>query len=275
MPQAEHVQGGENCKKQCLSCRISSAFKIRYVRKLRRLGLASPSRAVLDKVRSGAGLRDVPGTVILDANRYPAPTIQHGPADHLRLLYVGRLHASKGTDLLFKVAARLAESRTFTLTVAGSGQDEERLRATYGHFDWCRFLGFISHQEISDRMAESDVLCVPSIWTENSPGTVIQALTTGLPVVGSRIGGIPELVDDGRTGMLVEPGDEQAWERALAALMDDPSVVEGWRRAATDESHRFDPDLIFGQVVRFMDEIASSEQRVPLPAPVEVQPLVG
>src|SRR2546430_14190684 len=65
---------------------------------------------------------------------------------------------------------------------------------SFGDRAWCRFHGHVAQQQVSNFMQGSDVLCVPSLWQENSPGVVIHALSQGLPVIGSDKGGIPELV---------------------------------------------------------------------------------
>ena len=71
-----------------------------------------------------------------------------------------------------------------------------------------------------------DVLVVPSIWPENSPFVIQEALLSGVPVVASRIGGIPELVDDGRNGLLFEPRDVDGSAPRAARLLDEPGLLD-------------------------------------------------
>jgi glycosyltransferase involved in cell wall biosynthesis len=82
-------------------------------------------------------------------------------------------------------------------------------------------------QDISNIMVNSDILCIPSIWAENSPGVVIHALSLGLPVIGSDKAGIPELVEDGKNGLLVPPGDMLAWQVALERILDPGALYLG------------------------------------------------
>jgi len=71
-----------------------------------------------------------------------------------------------------------------------------------------------------------DLLVVPSTWWENSPLTVLEALAAGVPVVGSRTGGLPELIEDGRTGLLVTPGDAAALRTALEDVVQGRKLAE-------------------------------------------------
>jgi glycosyltransferase involved in cell wall biosynthesis len=110
-------------------------------------------------------------------------------------------------------------------------------------------------QEVANWMAESDLLVVPSIWLENSPGVVIQALGVSLPVMGSDKGGIPELITNGENGVLVPPGDVAAWRAAFKAILDDPSRLDTYRSNAGRRFSEFDQDTIGKRVVAFFETI--------------------
>ena len=101
-------------------------------------------------------------------------------------------------------------------------------------------------------MQGSDVLCVPSIWRENSPGVVIHALSQGLPVIGSDKGGIPELVNHERNGLLVRAGDTDAWRRALEGVLIEPKILETWRANLAEEADLFDPVRLGQKLLEFI-----------------------
>ena len=101
-------------------------------------------------------------------------------------------------------------------------------------------------------MVNSDVLCVPSIWAENSPGVVIHALGLGLPVIGSDKGGIPELVEHNKNGMLVPPNDVTAWQNALESIFINPSMLVDWRIYAVQNTHQFDQDYLGNKILDFV-----------------------
>jgi glycosyltransferase involved in cell wall biosynthesis len=172
-------------------------------------------------------------------------------------LFVGRLHDSKGIRLLLRTAEQLAERYRFSLTVIGGGPIQSELTDRYSARSWCRFTGFIDQAKISDFMVNSDVLCVPSTWQENSPGVVIHALSLGLPVLGSNKGGIPELIQHGMTGLLVNAGDPAAWTAAIEQLLQDPAMLRQWRRNAAEQAARFDQDVLASGFLEFMESVAA------------------
>jgi glycosyltransferase involved in cell wall biosynthesis len=92
-------------------------------------------------------------------------------------------------------------------------------------------------------MTSSDLLAVPSIWFENAPLVISQALRLGLPVLASRTGGLPEMVDAGVTGDLVEPGDAAAWTAVIEKLLRDPAILARWRRGAELRRDAGGPDV--------------------------------
>ena len=173
-------------------------------------------------------------------------------SDAIRFLYVGRLHRTKGVEILLEAARLLANEYTFTLTVVGSGPQEAELRERYADSPWCRFVGQVTQTEVANFMVNSDVLCIPSVWMENSPGVVIHAISKGLPVIGSDTGGIPEYVCHGRNGLLVRPGDVTAWRNALASVLADDWLLDKWRAEAKAQAGRFDQNTIGEAIVNHL-----------------------
>ncbi|MEP9356970.1 glycosyltransferase family 4 protein [Xanthobacter sp. KR7-65] len=247
---------GKSCESQCFSCRLSMYWKLRCIRKIRRIGYVSPSRANLDQVARFFPIADYPSKVILNVNKYPSASVQREESKRLRLLFVGRVHATKGVDMLLEAVKRVAVSRAVSLTIIGDGPDRLKLESEYAGEPWCRFTGFITQQEISNHIVNSDLLCIPSVWVENSPGVVIHARSLGLPIIGSARGGIPELVDAGISGSLLPPGDVNAWAAEIERLIDAPDEVARWRKNALATSNTFEPDGVGQQIETFMYSLA-------------------
>lgn len=124
--------------------------------------------------------------------------------------YVGRLSHEKGVETLLKAACQ----KSFSLKVAGDGPLAEQLRSEYEKFGNIEFLGQVSPQQVSDLLANARFSVIPSECYENNPLGVIESLCAGTPVVGAKIGGIPELITDGR-GLTFESGNVESLDAAL------------------------------------------------------------
>lgn len=126
----------------------------------------------------------------------------HAPEVRARagFLFVGRLSPEKGIDVLARATASLDHA---ILRAAGTGPEDYRLVGIAG----LASLGSLPSQGIRQEMAAASALILPSIWYENFPRTLVEAFACGLPVIASRIGALSELVDDGVTGLLFEPGN--------------------------------------------------------------------
>ncbi len=157
------------------------------------------------------------------------------------LLFVGRLSPEKGVDTLVRAVSRLDDA---VLRVVGDGPERERLEAL-AHETRAKvvFDGWLDTQQVAGRMRSAALLCVPSVWYENCPGVVLEAMAAGLPVVASDLGGLTELLEWGKAGWLVAPGDVDAWVEALREALAHPD--ESMRRAERALSRvreRHDPE---------------------------------
>ena len=247
---------GASCARPCLGCRVSSRYKAALVGRFGRIGFSSPSVANLAALSALFPLARYPHVSIPNPNLYPSPARQWQKADRLRLLYVGRLHRSKGVADLLDAVAELAGAHPVSLSVVGDGPEGEALRRRYPDAGWLRFHGHVPEAAVGEWMGEADLLCVPSLWRENWPGVAVRALEMGLPVLASRVGGLPELIEPGVTGDLLPPGDRAAWVGALRRLLADPTELAGWRRSAAARRGRFDQDELGERLLAFMARIA-------------------
>ena len=127
-------------------------------------------------------------------------------------LFYGRLSREKGIDTLIKAA----EKAGIRLKVVGTGSlFEKYIAASYKNIE---FLGYKTGHDLSELIRLASFVIVPSEWYENNPLTILEAYSHGKPVIGSAIGGIPEIIDEGKTGFLFESGnEEQLVERLFKA----------------------------------------------------------
>lgn len=155
------------------------------------------------------------------------PLLRRGVCNTPLLLWVGRMQPWKGLDTAIRA---LAEIPGAVLVVAGDGEmraANERLAAELGLADRVRFLGSLPRAELPRYYAAADLLLATSFASETFGIGPVEAQACGLPVVAARFGGFPEVVAEGRTGLLVPPQDPAALAAACRALLADPA-----RRAA-------------------------------------------
>jgi len=163
---------------------------------------------------------------------------------------IGRLTEQKGHAMLFDALAQTPALQKMHLIVAGDGDLRESLRnraEALGLSSRVHFLGV--RRDVGDLLNAIDVFVLPSLW-EGLPLALILAMGAGVPVVATRVAGVPEVVEDGRTGLLVPPADAQELGRAVAHLVTDPAAgrrladnarqavlprfgVEGWVASTT------------------------------------------
>jgi glycosyltransferase involved in cell wall biosynthesis len=208
----------------------------------------APSRATALELARDYGARrvavlpNVTGGLGIEAQPVPGLGAAEG-----YLLFVGRLRIRKGLEVAFEALARLRdEGRPAQLLIAGDGEHRlalVRRAAELGLGDEAvRFLGRTSAGEVRSLLGRAAALVVPSIY-EGMPLVVLEAMAAGVPVVASRVSGIPEVVVDGETGWLVPPEDPPALASALAHALSDP--VERARRGRTGRERcreRFAPE---------------------------------
>jgi glycosyltransferase involved in cell wall biosynthesis len=138
------------------------------------------------------------------------------------VLYVGRLSPEKGVQLLVEAWRELGEG-PLELVVVGDGPLRERLaRRPVARL---RLAGQLPAAEVRRQMLAARALVLPSVWYEGQPVAVLEALAAGLPVLGSGIGGVPELLAPLGRDWLAAPGEVASWVAALRALAD-PERVE-------------------------------------------------
>jgi len=140
-------------------------------------------------------------------------------------LFVGRLSSEKGVDVLVQAFGMLAGA---SLRVAGTGPEANLLQGVAG----LTALGALPGERVRQQMAGSLALVLPSIWYENFPRTLVEAFGCGLPVIASRIGALAELVQDGVTGLLFEPGNAQDLTEKMHWAMQHPDEMAQMGRNA-------------------------------------------
>jgi glycosyltransferase involved in cell wall biosynthesis len=183
-------------------------------------------------------LRHLPHPITLSALSDPAEDLTRPASDGLdaslrpeaprSLLFAGRLSREKGVDTLIQAACQLPARPDGqpVLRVAGDGPERDRLHAmaeaTPGQVV---FLGRLEKSDVEKELSHSLGLVLPARWFENQPMSILEAFTAGVPVIGTQLGGVPELINTSAEGdgLLVEPDDPIALAGAMKQLLDDPA----------------------------------------------------
>ena len=142
------------------------------------------------------------------------------------LLFVGRLAAVKGLPVLFEALAIARKTRPdLRLTLIGDGPERRALQAEASLLgDAVNFVGYQSQDAVALALQRAELLVLPS-FAEGVPVVLMEAMAAGRPVVATRIAGIPELVEDGISGILVPPGDAAALAKGILTALAAPVVI--------------------------------------------------
>lgn len=175
------------------------------------------------------------------------------------MLFVGRLAEEKGLSTLC-AAARLAPD--VAVRVAGTGPQAGLLQGipSVAH------LGALSAAEVREAMCRAQALVMPSLWYENFPRTLVEAFACALPVIASRIGALAELVEDGVTGLLFEPGDaaDLAAKMKWAAAHPDALMRMG-QEARRRYLREFSPEVNYRRLTEIYAQVLAATPAVGLP----------
>jgi len=168
----------------------------------------------------------------------PAPA--RAVVDFPYILYVGMLVPSKGVEVLIRAFDRIRQERPdVRLVLIGSGHAEGQFRSlaqTLGLERAVHFMPPMTQPELASWMQASACLVLPSL-SEGLGRVVVEAMASGRPVVGTRVGGVPELIVDGATGFLVPPGDAEALADRVLRLLKDPLRADAMGARGRERSH--------------------------------------
>jgi glycogen(starch) synthase len=149
------------------------------------------------------------------------------------LLYVGRLTKQRGLEVLLPALAKITSALKWKLTLAGDGPEWPMIAAQAARFaliDRIELRGWQGWSVLPEIYRKADIFVLPS-HEEGMPAALLEAMATGLPVVGARVGGMEEAVLNGETGLLVAPNDSDALADALTLMIADPTRWESMGRA--------------------------------------------
>jgi glycosyltransferase involved in cell wall biosynthesis len=176
-----------------------------------------PSGFLLEKV----GAMGFPGPGVMIGNfAWPPPQDAPPTPPAPQVVFFGRLVEEKGVPLLIDAMSGIDAD----CLIVGDGPLRDVLRARAAANPRIKFLAHQPFAELERIVRGSSMVVVPSVWYENNPFAIIESFALGVPVVAARIGGIPELVTDGETGLLFAPGDSADLRDRIVGLLQRPEL---------------------------------------------------
>lgn len=167
-------------------------------------------------------------------------------------LFFGRLSYEKGIKTLISA---FKETPQCKLKIAGTGPLEDELKAfaRENKMDNVEFLGYQSGKPLQKLVSDAYFIIVPSEWYENNPMTIIEGYAAGVPVIGAKIGGIPEIIQDGQTGYLFESGNKKELVGLIkkSDAMGKEEYVTMCNRALSFAKEHFDRDKYYPRLMDF------------------------
>ncbi len=222
---------------------------------------ASPSQFLLDYHRA-RGLRAKASGVVHNGVPPPANAAAirkaRQPVNVTRFLLMCRLTPEKGVRVVLQAIARMAPDVMVELLVAGRGELEGEVKAAAAGDPRITFHGYVAGAEKQALLIAADYMLLPSLWYENAPVTIIEAAAYGLGLVASRIGGIPEFVEEGSTGFLCKAGDVGDLCELLTQIASRTRSLKDFRERSDVLASRFDVAAMTDQYVKQYRDVAAA-----------------
>jgi len=189
----------------------------------------------------------------------PVPEGNDGP---MQIVFVGRLLATKGLAVLFAALRRLLDLDWRCVVVGpGPAASWTRKAREFGIGSRVQFLGQLDRSLVLRIMKNSDIFVIPS-FSESCPYTLLEAMRCSLPLVASRVGDIPEILEDGRGGLLFDPGDSEGLAHRLRMLLTDERLRTTLRNGAREIiNRRFTSEIMGASTLRFLEGVLASESQ--------------
>ncbi|MDD1529380.1 glycosyl transferase [Bradyrhizobium sp. WBOS7] len=235
-PRCSRFDNGRSCEHTCTSCAVLTFHRKRATHWLS--AVVGVSERVLSIHTDMGMFADTPiRTVIRNASTEPPREPYPRPVctTEVTFGFIGRLTEEKGIDNLMHALAMLPPDR-IRMMIAGRVSEEEqrRLKAIAPHAR-IEFMGFVAPD---DFYRQVDVVVAPSIWHDPGPLVVADAKAAGRPLLGTRFGGMPEVIEHGVTGWLTE-ADPQSLARSMLAVADDPHKIDEISRRLIADTNKW------------------------------------
>lgn len=231
---------GEICENGSRMCRLYNKIQ-KYVVNNKLDMVITASQFVSNKLRENGLFENTKVVVLSNAiELYNLSSIEKD-YDTIDILYVGALSRHKGVHILIN-AFRELKSKNIRLHILGKGKDEGEFKRIVDGDSRITFHGFVHGEELVNLYQRANITIVPSIWYEPFGLIIIESFKYGTPVIGSRIGGIPEIIEEGYNGFLFEAGNVDELKGKLEYLIKNPSELRRLGDGAFESVKRYNMD---------------------------------
>ncbi|MEK6227519.1 MAG: glycosyltransferase family 4 protein [Chloroflexota bacterium] len=243
------------CTDAPVPCRI---YRSAHLLQLRQIdALTAPTMHVLQRHElEGASVR-VKRVIHNGVALPPLTAARKSNHEGFNLLFLGQVSRHKGV-LTAIDAVRFSRADDVQLDIAGRGELEESVREIAASDSRIRYHGFVDGREKEKLLSHADALIVPSIWEEPAPLSILEALVRGLPVIASRIGGIPELVRHDVDGFLATPGSSDEFAQAIGWVR---LHQDRMRTSVASRRHGFSKQRMANDFARLYLELLGTTRR--------------
>jgi glycosyltransferase involved in cell wall biosynthesis len=258
-------RNGDNCQKQCPPCRIHTLPRkilCPYVD-----GVIGISNYLLTHHQHHQLFNKVAIKAIIH-NPYSSddaePSFVTSPRHNGPLVFgfLGRLEKQKGVELLLEAFSAASNQHNCSLLLAGEGDAayKSTLRRQYSS-PAIQFLGFVPPQTFFNKI---DILIVPSLWQEPLGRVIFEGYHHGIPVIGSTRGGIPEIIEDGKTGLLFDPSIPESLTDKLNYACNNPQRIKAMKSVCLEMAKNFLPAVIVDQYINIYQKAISIHHGSPV-----------
>jgi len=179
-----------------------------------------------------------------------------------RVLFAGRLESEKGIKYLIEAAKMIPND--FELLICGSGGLRHLILDIAKRNDKITYLGYLPREELIRLFSSVSVFVCPSIWSDPAPRAPIEAMASGVPVVSTNVGGIPEWVPDGKAGFLVPPRNSKALAEAIIMLLENEKLrrrMGSYGRKYVEENFDWKRGKKVKRVMDVYEDVLNEERR--------------
>lgn len=250
---------GEICHDPLLLCRLYAKLQ-RYLKDNKPDVVTAPSQFVIDKLKRDGFFERVrtmklPLGIELAGNE----KFERDYAT-IDILYAGRLNKYKGLHILINAFKEL-EQKNIHLHIVGEGEDMEEFKKIAGSNSNIIFYGFVPERGLVELYKRANVVVVPSIWYEVFGVVIIESFKYGTPVIGSNIGGIPELIENGYNGYLFEAGDVAELKKVLENLIENPQELKRLSDNAFESAKKYSMDGHIKRLRNLYEELLERNEK--------------